>query len=144
MKITNAALIGLVNMLQHYMDKKLPQKISYAIMRNFTVLSEEYQFYSKQYQKLIEEFKDKIERDDTGELKMDSSGFPVMNSIEDRQEFSKPLQELLSIEIDVEQFTLDESDLDYEDSDRYDLLSPADLYNLRLLLCSTDKKNETK
>lgn len=144
MKITNAALIGLVNMLQHYMDKKLPQKISYAIMRNFTVLSEEYQFYSKQYQKLIEEFKDKIERDDTGEPKMDSSGFPVMNSIEDRQEFSKPLQELLSIELDVEQFTLDESELSYEDSDRYDPLSPADLYNLRLLLCSTDKKDEAK
>lgn len=144
MKITNKALISLVSMLQHYMDKKLPQKISYAVMRNFTILSDEYQFYSKQYQKLVDEFKDKIEKDESGDPKLDSNGFPVINNVKARKDFCEPLDELLNIQLEVERFTLDESDLNYEDSDRYDALSPADLYNLKVLLCDTEKDNEAK
>lgn len=144
MKITNEALIGLINMLQHYMDKKLPQKVSYAIMRNFTMLSKEYQFYSKQYQKLVDEFKDRIEKDESGDPKLDSNGFPVINDVKDRKDFCEPLDELLKIQVEVDRFTLDESDLNYEDSDRYDVLSPSDLYRLKMLLCDTEKDNEAK
>lgn len=139
MKINNMKLIQSINILQEYMTKRLPQKISYAIMRNFSTLSEEYKFYQKQYQKILEEYKEKIELDDNGDMKFDSNGVPVVSDDKSRNEIYNALSELLRIDIDVNLYLINDEDFNYEDSDRYDVLTPAEIYNLKILLCENKK-----
>lgn len=142
MKINNMKLVQVMNLLQGYMSKRLPQKISYAIMKNFSILSNEYQYYQKQYQKILEEYKDKIELDDDGKQKTDANGVPIVKDDKSRKEIYQALEELLSIEIDIDLHLVQDECFDYEDSDRYDALTPADLYNLKLLLCENETMKE--
>ena len=53
MKIKNLELIVIINILSSFNDKKLPQKISYAITRNYMILEKEYQYYDKEEQQLL-------------------------------------------------------------------------------------------
>ena len=59
MKVTNYVLVNIVNTLQAYADKHLPQRISYAIMRTLTNASGEYSIYETQLTKLFESYSDK-------------------------------------------------------------------------------------
>lgn len=138
MKIKNINLIIFVNVLQKYMDYKLPQKISYAIARNFTTLSEEYKFYSTQYEKLIKEFADKIEKDENDEFKFDERGIPIIEDPTDAASFAESINDLLNIEVDVDSFYINAEEFDYDDSEKYDALSPSDIHNLKSLLCKSE------
>lgn len=142
MKINNMKLVQSMNVLQGYMSKRLPQKISYAVMKNFSILSNEYQYYQKQYQKILEEYKNHIETDDEGNPKTDENGVPVIADATTRNEIYQALEELLSIEVDIDLHLVSDDCFDYEDSDRYDALTPAELYNLKLLLCENENQNK--
>ena len=56
MKIKNLELIVIINILSSFNDKKLPQKISYAITRNYMILEKEYQYYDKEIKKIFSQY----------------------------------------------------------------------------------------
>ena len=55
MKTKNFTIINMINTLNSFAEKKLPQKISYAITRNLMLLQKDYDCYSKSIEKLFEE-----------------------------------------------------------------------------------------
>ena len=66
--MTNFVLINLMNTLHAYVEKKLPQKISYAITRNIMNITREYQIYESQLKKIFDEYSEYMIKDDKGEI----------------------------------------------------------------------------
>ena len=69
-KMTNYEMVQILNNLKLFENKKLPQKISYAIVKNIMALTKEYDVYIKQLEKLINEAKqeDKLELTEDGNI----------------------------------------------------------------------------
>ena len=134
MKMNNATIIQLMNLLQKYKDSKLPQKISYAIGRNLIVFENEYKFYQNQLNSVLEKYNDDILKDENGEM-LTKNGIPVVKK-ESEQDFYKELNDLLSIDVEVNLYTVDEESFNYDDnSGRYDVLSPSNVAELSSVLC---------
>lgn len=136
MKMTNYTLVNLVNALEPYRNKKLPQKISYAITRNVMLATREYQIYEAQLNKIMEEYSDKMIKGKDGKLIVNEVGIPEVEEAV-KQEYLNAIADLLNIEIDVEIYTIDESAFDYEDGNKYDVLSPNEIIKLQSILCIT-------
>lgn len=134
MKITNVGIINMLQLLNKYSDKKFPQKISYAINRNKLYLDEEYKVYQDSLEKLMKSYQDYFEKDDDGNLKTHENGIPFINSPHD-QEFNEELAELLSLEVEVNKYSIPMEAFDYDDNGRYELLSANDIGILTNLLC---------
>lgn len=138
MKMTNLTLVNLLNVLNVYGRKKLPQKISYAITRNLMILSNDYKIYEEQLQKIFSDFDKYIEKNEDGSMKLRDSGIPVVdNAVED--DFNKELSDLFNIVVDIDLYYVEQKIFDYEDSDRYDPLSAVDIINLQSILCEPEK-----
>ena len=137
---TNFDMIQILNILSQYENKKLPQRISYAIVKNSTAISSEYQIYKTQLEKIIKELRDndKVVLDEDGEMKVTEQGLPVVKE-EYAKEFQENLTELLNLQVDVDVFFIDEEVFNYEDSSRYDAMSATDIFNLKLVLCDNEK-----
>lgn len=135
MKMTNYTLVNLVNELQSFASKRLPQKISYAITRNIILTTNEYKIYETQLNKLMEEYSDDMVKDESGNLKINDAGIPEVNDSVKAEYFDK-LAELLNLEIELNIYTIDESVFDYDDDDKYDSLSPKEIINLQSILCA--------
>ena len=141
MKMTNFTLVNMMNVLQSYSDKKLPQKISFAITRNLMKISKEYSVYDAQLKKLFESYSDYMVKDDNGNMQTYDSGIPVVNdSI--KPEFDEQIAELLNIEIEVDMYYIDPEVFDYDDKGIYDAMSAQDIMVLQSILCKQD--NEEK
>lgn len=134
MKMTNGILVNLLNTLGSYSEYKLPQKIGYAITRNMMVIQKEYAVYEKQMKKIFENFKEYTLKDDDGNLLFEENGLPKIEQ-DHLSDFIKEMNELLSIEVDIELYHVDESVFDFEDSARFDPLSPNDIMILQSILC---------
>lgn len=135
MKVTNFGLVGMLNQLNKYSERKLPQKISYAITRNIILATNEYKIYETQLNKLMEEYSDDMVKDESGNLKINDAGIPEVNDSVKAEYFDK-LAELLNLEIELNIYTIDESVFDYDDDDKYDSLSPKEIINLQSILCA--------
>ena len=135
MKINNFTLINMNQQLSNFAEKRLPQKISYAITKNIVILSKDVEVYTKALNKLIESYKDYIEKDESGELKFHESGVPIIEDDEARANFETELNELLNIEIDVDFYKINDELFNYDDSERYDSMSAIDILRLREMLC---------
>lgn len=141
MKMTNFTLVNMVNALQNYSDKKLPQKISFAITRNLIKISKEYDVYDTQLKKLFESYSDHMVKDDEGNIQTYDSGIPIVDdSI--KAEFDEQISELLNIEIEVDMYYIDPDVFDYDDKGIYDAMSAQDIMVLQSILCKQD--NEEK
>lgn len=141
MKMTNFTLVSMVNALQNYSDKKLPQKISFAITRNLMKLSKEYGVYDAQLKKMFESYSDHMVKDDNGNMRTYDSGIPIVDdSI--KAEFDEQIAELLNIEIEVDMYYIDSEVFDYDDKGIYDAMSAQDIMVLQSILCKQD--NEEK
>lgn len=141
MKMTNFTLVNMVNALQNYSDKKLPQKISFAITRNLMKISKEYDVYDSQLKKLFESYSDHMVKDDNGNMQTYDSGIPIVDdSI--KAEFDEQISELLNIEIEVDMYYIDPDVFDYDDKGIYDAMSAQDIMVLQSILCKQD--NEEK
>lgn len=134
MKITNYTLVGLINELEKFSEKKLPQKISYAITRNIMLATKEYQIYESQFNKLMESYGDKMIRDDDGNIKRNNMGIPFVEE-SCSEEFNKEIEELLNFEIEIDFYTVDEDVFNYNDNGRYDALTVKDILLLQSMLC---------
>lgn len=141
MKMTNFTLVNMMNVLQSYSDKKLPQKISFAITRNLMKISKEYSVYDAQLKKLFESYSDHMVKDDDGNMQTYDSGIPIVDeSI--KAEFDEQISELLNIEIEVDMYYIDQDVFDYDDKGIYDAMSAQDIMVLQSILCKQD--NEEK
>lgn len=141
MKMTNFTLVNMMNVLQSYSDKKLPQKISFAITRNLMKISKEYSVYDAQLKKLFESYSDHMVKDDDGNMQTYDSGIPIVDeSI--KAEFDEQISELLNIEIEVDMYYIDPDVFDYDDKGIYDAMSAQDIMVLQSILCKQD--NEEK
>lgn len=141
MKMTNFTLVNMMNVLQSYSDKKLPQKISFAITRNLMKISKEYGVYDAQLKKLFESYSDHMIKDDDGNMQTYDSGIPIVDdSI--KAEFDEQISELLNIEIEVDMYYIDPDVFDYDDKGIYDAMSAQDIMVLQSILCKQD--NEEK
>lgn len=139
MKMTNFTLVNLVNELEPFGNKRLPQKISYAITRTVILATREYQIYEAQLNKIMEEYSDYMLKDDSGSPKINDVGIPeVEDSV--KKEYFEKISDLLNLEIELDIYTIDESVFEYDDDNsKYDTLSPNEMIKLQSILCLNSK-----
>ena len=139
MKYRNIDVVQIVTFLDKISERKLPQKINYAIMRNLDSFQKENQFYEKSLNKIIESYKDFLLKDPDGNLVISKIGIPTVdeNHIED---YNNEISELISLEVDVKIYQVPESIFDYEDSNgKYDTLSGSEILKLVKIFGKTDE-----
>lgn len=139
--LKNIAIINMINTLNQYGDKKLPQKISYAIYENIVSLKQKCDLYEKQLSKIVQSYSDHFVKDDKGEIQT-KMGIPVVDT-EVSDEYLEQIGDLLDIDVEVEIRNLDKSIFDYDDKGIYDILTPKDNMMLQSILCAIDEE-ETK
>lgn len=137
MKIKNVDLINLANSLSKYTDKKLPQRISYAIIKNLITIKNELNAYEKSISKILESYKDYIIKDQDGNDVLYPSGVPKVDEPHVK-DYEKDIDELLNIEVDINFYKISndiEEIFNYDDSGKYDAMSPLDIMILTNILC---------
>ena len=142
MKIKNIDIVNMINKLSNYCEKRLPQKIGYAITKNIMTLDKEYSAYEKQLGKIINVYRDNIIKDKDGNQVI-RGGVPV---VEDSvaEEYYSQINDLLNIEIDVDLRYVEESVFDYDNGTMYDSLSAKDIMILQSLLVKQEEKKDEK
>ena len=127
MKLKNRDIVNFINGCAVLRAKKLPIKIGYTINRNIIILSEAAEAYNSAREKIIKEH-----------VKKDSKGEPIVRDdryvFEDEKAFNKDLEELLSIDTEVNLHTISEKDIEKCDDSRYDALTLADLDTLCVMI----------
>ena len=139
MKMSNYTMVNVLNTLNSFGNKKLPQKISYAITRNIMIFRKEYEFYEREFGKLLVKYDKDIEKDIDGNMVHNKDGVPVVNG-EASKDFYNELNELLMIELDISIYQISPEVFDYEDSERYDAMSASEIIQLQSIIC--DMANE--
>lgn len=141
MKYKNIEVVSIVNFLNSISEKKLPQKISYAIMRNTSNFQKECNYYEQALKKILEGYKDFFVKKSDDELVMTSIGVPLVDD-KHMEEYREEIQELLNIEVEIQIYKIDSKDFDYEDPNgKYDVLTVKELLQLTNLFCKEDKQN---
>lgn len=141
MKYKNIEVVSIVNFLNSISEKKLPQKISYAIMRNTSNFQKECNYYEQALKKILEGYKDFFVKKSDDELVMTSIGVPLVDN-KHMKEYTEEIQELLDIEVEIQIYKIDSKDFDYEDPNgKYDVLTVKELLQLTNLFCKEDKQN---
>lgn len=134
MKITNLQVIGLINCLKEYMDKKIPQQISYAITQNYIELTDKYKTYEVQLKKLFQDYRDYLDISESGDVIMDEDNMPKISD-EVKDEFQEQLYDLLNIEVDISLYQIDKESFNYDNKNIYESLSPKEIIVLQKILC---------
>lgn len=134
MTITNFDLIQIYNILESCGNKKFPQKINFAITKNFTELKPNVDIYQQALQKLFQTYDADIVKKEDGTPDIDDQGIPKLK--EHQEDFNKELIDLLNAQIDLNLYQIDEDAFNYEDNDRYDVLTAQEILNLQKILCN--------
>lgn len=133
-KLTNYELVQAVDKIKKYADKRFPQKIAYAIIKDTSALVSAYKDYMQQLNKLFDSYKEHTEHDENGNPKLNRNGIPVVDESV-REQFFAEINELLNIQFEIEVYKIPEELFDYDDcGGRYDVMTPSDLEFLQLLL----------
>lgn len=143
MRINNFDLIQIQNILNNNSDKKLPQKISFAIIKNMMQLDKDFEVYQKALQKIFSSYDKYIIKDENGKPKINKQGIPLIDK-EHQEDFNEELMELLQTKIEIELYRIEEDAFNYEDNGRYDALSAQDIYNLQKIICKQGNNEELK
>ena len=142
MRMRNIELIIISNNLEKYKDKKLPQKISYAITKNNMLIMQEQKVYIEEFNKIIKEYDEYIIKDTDGQMKLNTNGIPMVK-VEVEKEYMQKVNDLLNIEFDIDLFTISEGCFNYDDTiGKYDVLSPSEIMFLQSFLCKTEKESD--
>ena len=134
MKASNFDMVQMLNILAKYENIKLPQKISYAILKNLKFLQDEYKIYSSQLKQIYNSYQSYYVKDKNGEPQISQNGIPIVDH-DHKESFDNEISELLNGEIDFEMHTINEDLFDYEDADKYDALTPVQISELIGVLC---------
>lgn len=139
MKYRNIEVVQIVRFLDKISERKLPQKINYAIMKNLDNFQKENQFYEKSLNKIIESYKDFLVKDSDGKFVISNIGVPMVD--EDHiEDYNNEIAELISLEVDVKIYQVSESIFDYEDANgKYDTLSGSEILKLVKIFGTTDE-----
>lgn len=137
----NYEIIDMINELDKLADKRLPQKISYAITRNLMKLQQDYECYTKTLQKIMSRYIDYAEKDKSGNPIYNENGTPKIKDEKKLADFNTDVSALLNIDVDTELYYVDESFLDYDD-EKYDVLTVKENFSLRKNLCNKSKEQE--
>ena len=89
MKTNNFTIINLLNVLNGYANKRLPQRISYAITRNIMTVEKEYNIYTEQLKKIISAYDQYLEKDNDGNVSIDTNGIPKINDDAQKKLFTE-------------------------------------------------------
>lgn len=134
MKIKNLQVIGLINCLKEYMDKKIPQQISYAITQNYIELTDKYKTYEVQLKKLFQDYRDYLDISESGDVIMGEDNMPKISD-EVKDEFQEQLYDLLNIEVDISLYQINKESFNYDNKNIYESLSPKEIIVLQKILC---------
>lgn len=138
MRVKNIDLVVIMNRLDSYSVKKLPQKISYAITRNLKLISNEYEIYAKTLKKIFDAYENDVIKDENGNVMYLNSGIPIVNDAVST-EFNKDISDLLDTVVDVSFYYIPRDVFDYSDDvGRYDAMSAKDIMILESILCDKD------
>lgn len=137
MIIKNFDLVGIANTLNEFSGSKLPQKISFSILMNMNKLKSYVNAYQESLNKIIETYKDYILKDENGNQVL-NGGIPMVDD-EHSEEYEKEVIDLLSIEIEIDLYTIDAKLFDYDDTNKYDVLSAQDIFRLQSILCKQEE-----
>ena len=133
--MTYRNLVKILNIVQRYKKLKLPQKLCYAITKNYLSLNKEYEVYRETLKKVMDSFESYFERDDNGNPVVNSNGVPVILDEEVAKEMDAQIVELLNTEIDIDIYTVDFDMFNYDDKGIYDVLSMEDIIEVSSVLC---------
>lgn len=139
MKYRNIEVVQIVRFLDKISERKLPQKINYAIMKNLDSFQKENQFYEKSLNKIIESYKDFLVKDSEGNFAISDIGVPMVDKghIED---YKNEISELINLEVDVKIYQVPESIFDYEDANgKYDAVSGSEILKFVKIFGTTDE-----
>lgn len=139
MQMTNFELIRILNFLNGFAETKLPQKISYAITRNVMTLMTEYSCYEAERNKIFKTYEEFFNKDEEGNVVLSSAGLPIIEG-EKSKEYLKEINELLNLEVSVDLRHVSFEAFDYDDTGKYDVLSPKDIMMLQSILCEPEEK----
>lgn len=141
MKTTNFVLVNMMNTLQNYSERKLPQKISYAITRNMMIISKECEVYDTQLKKIFEEYSEHMVKDENEELKLSESNLPIVDE-DVKDEYNEQITDLLNIEVDIDMYYINSELFNYDDKGIYDAMSAHDIMILQSILCEPENDGE--
>lgn len=128
-------MVNIINTLDSYGEKKLPQKIGYAITRNLMTLSTDYKYYTDELNKLFKKYEDYMVKDNDNNVIYNDIGIPIIEK-EKSKDYEEELTDLLNIEIEVNIYTIPIDVFNYADNvGKYDSLSAKDIMNLQSILC---------
>ena len=140
MKMKNQKVINTINLLDSFSEKKLPQKISYAIIKNILLLKNEYNIINTGLEKIFNQYKDYYIVNDNNELIRNRNGIPALNDENKKEEMYTQLSELLNIETEIPIYTISLDYFNYDDNNIYDVLTPQDIMTLSSILCDITKE----
>ena len=81
---------------------------------------------------------DHFKKDKEGQVVVNKSGIPELDDKDVANKMYEEINDLLSLEVEVGRFYIDESTFDYDDS-KYDVLTPKDMFALMDFLCRKDE-----
>lgn len=143
-KYSNFEIIQIVEILHSFENKKIPFDVGYAIAKNLKIFYDEYNIYTKQLNKIFEEYKEHFLKDDNGSIKINEKmGIPMVDD-ESKMKYIEDINKLLSFNASVEPYLIDEiefkSALKYDANNKeYEVLAPKDIYKLMNILCPNAK-----
>lgn len=141
MEFKNIELLRINSILNQFADKKLPQRISFAITKNIMIIGNEIQCYNKEIEKIMKKYNEYFLKDDNGDVKYNRNGVPLVCD-EHREDFLSELNELLNISVKVDLYNIEENVFDYDDvNGRFDPMSAKDIVELQSIIC---KKNNNE
>lgn len=140
MKMKNQKVINTINLLDSFSEKKLPQKISYAIIKNILLLKNEYSIINTGLENIFNQYKEYFIVNDNNELIRNRNGVPALSDENKKEEMYTQLSELLNIEIEIPIYTISLDYFNYDDNNIYDVLTPQDIMTLSSILCDITKE----
>lgn len=115
MKITNYELVNIKNLLDACENKSFPQQIMYLIFKNEKVIADDVEIYNKSLNKLLEKYHPYFIMDnESKDVKYMPSGLPEVEEGM-REEYLKEINELISLEIDVDFYQVEDYVFNYDD-----------------------------
>lgn len=106
MKLTNRKIVNDATFLNNLANKQLPIRVSYAIAKNVSKIESELKVFNDERQKLLDKY---CVKDEEGKNKIDENN-QLKIADEHLESWSKDLEELLDIEIeiDIHKFNINE------------------------------------
>lgn len=132
---SNKEIIDMIVILEKYSDKKLPQKINFAIMKNIYNLNKELQPYNSSIQNLLKQFNNAIKKDENENIITNENGFPIASNNDIQNEINSQIIELINIKVDVIMYYVDIEVFNYDDKGIYDILTTKDIIILSNIIC---------